>query len=83
MCGIIPVIGPSWENFIWVGTEIIDSGLLKVAGSWQEAAALLLKDMESPAPRNEIIHQSLEYIKERQGGAEKACHAIAALMEAY
>ena len=83
VCGIIPVIGPSWENFIWVGTEIIDSGLLKVAGSWQEAAALLLKDMESPAPRNEIIHQSLEYIKERQGGAEKACHAIAALMEAY
>jgi 3-deoxy-D-manno-octulosonic-acid transferase len=83
VCGIRPVIGPSWENFIWVGTEIMDCGLLQVAGSWQEAAALLLKDMESPAPRDEIINQSLEYIKERQGGAEKACRAIAALIEAY
>jgi len=81
ICGTRPVIGPSWENFIWVGTEIIDAGLLRVAGNWQEVAALLLRDMESSPPRDEIISRSLEYIKKRQGGAEKACRAITALME--
>lgn len=81
ICGTRPVIGPSWENFIWVGTEIIDAGLLRVAGNWREVAALLLRDMESSAPRDEIISGSLEYIKERQGGTEKACRAITALME--
>jgi len=81
ICGTRPVIGPSWENFIWVGTEIIEAGLLRVAGDWREVAALLLRDMESPPPRNKIISGSLEYIKERQGGTEKACRAITALME--
>ena len=61
--------------------KIIEAGLLQVAGNWQEVAALLLKDMEGSPPKNEIINQSLEYIKERQGGAEKACRAITALME--
>jgi len=81
VCGTRPVIGPSWENFIWVGTEIIEAGLLQVAGNWQEVAALLLKDMEYSPPRDEIINRTLEYIKNRQGGAEKACRAITALME--
>ena len=81
ICGTRPVIGPSWENFIWVGTEIIDAGLLRVAGNWQEVAALLLKDMESSPPRDAIINRSLAFIRKRQGGAEKACRAITALME--
>ena len=81
ICGTRPVIGPSWENFIWVGTEIIDAGLLCIAGNWQEVAALLLKDMESSPPRDEIINRSLVYIKKRRGGAERACRAITALME--
>ncbi|MFC1881576.1 3-deoxy-D-manno-octulosonic acid transferase [Thermodesulfobacteriota bacterium] len=83
ICGTRPVIGPSWENFAWVGTEIIDAGLLRVAGNWREVAVLLLRDMESSPPRDEIINRSLEYIKERQGGAEKACRAITALLKDY
>ena len=64
-----------------MGAEIIEAGLLRVAGNWQEVVALLLKDMESSPPRDEIIKRSLEYIKERQGGTAKACRAISALME--
>ena len=79
--GTRPVIGPSWENFAWVGTEIIDTGLLQVAGNWQEAATLVLEDMADPPPRDEIINRSLAYLKERQGGTAKACRAITALME--
>ncbi|MCP4367213.1 MAG: 3-deoxy-D-manno-octulosonic acid transferase, partial [Deltaproteobacteria bacterium] len=35
-CGIVPVIGPSRENFAWVGSEIIDLGLVKIAADWKE-----------------------------------------------
>ena len=83
ICGTRPVIGPSWENFAWVGTEIIDAGLLQVAGNWQEAAALVLEDMAAPPPRDDIINRSLAYLKERQGGTAKACRAITALLEDY
>jgi 3-deoxy-D-manno-octulosonic-acid transferase len=81
--GTRPVIGPSWENFAWVGTEIIEAGLLRVAGNWQEVAILLMEDMEKSSPRNEIINRSLEYFKDRQGGTQKACRAITALLEDY
>jgi len=83
ICGKRPVIGPSWENFAWVGTEIIEAGLLRVAGNWQEVAILLMEDMEKSSPRNEIINRSLEYFKDRQGGTQKACRAITALLEDY
>jgi 3-deoxy-D-manno-octulosonic-acid transferase len=80
MCGTRPVMGPSWENFLWIGDEIIDSGLLRVVDNWQAAAAQLIKDMDHPAPRDEIISRSLGYIKNRRGGTAQACSAIIDLM---
>ena len=82
ICGTRPVMGPSWENFLWVGSEIIDSGLLRVVDNWQAAAAQLIKDMDSPPPRVEIVSQSLAYIKNRRGGTEQACRAIVDFMAA-
>ena len=81
ICGIRPVIGSSWHNFSWVGAEIIDTGLLRIAGDWQKVTAQLLKDMQNPPPREEIIKNTLQYIKARQGGAEMACRAIAASLK--
>ena len=81
ICGARPVIGPSWENFSWVGTKIIDSGLLRVAGNWQEAADQLLDDLANPPLKEDIINEALAYIKQRQGGTAMACQAIAALMK--
>jgi hypothetical protein len=64
-----------------VGAEILDAGLLRVAGTWQEVTVQLLKDMESSPPKDKIINRSLAYIKNRQGGTARACRAISALME--
>ena len=80
MWGIRPIIGPSWENFSWVGTEIIDTGLLHVAGNWREAANQLLDDLTNPPLRDEIKNNAFAYIKQRQGGTTIACQAIAALI---
>jgi hypothetical protein len=52
--------------------------LLRIARNWQEVAALLLKDMDNPASRENIINSALEYIKAHQGGTAEACRHIAA-----
>jgi 3-deoxy-D-manno-octulosonic-acid transferase len=75
--GVLPIIGPSWENFAWVGSGIIESGLLRVADDWRKVADLLLKDIDSPLQRQDIITEALNYIKSHQGGTKIACRHIA------
>jgi len=79
--GVIPISGPSWENFAWVGSEIIDSGLLRLAGDWKEVAALLLKDLDRSPCRQDVIAAALDFINARRGGTEKACRHIADCLE--
>jgi len=79
--GVIPIIGPWWDNFAWVGREIIDSGLLKVAEDWKHVADLLLKDLASPPPRKEVMDAALQFIQVRRGGTQVACRRIAACLE--
>jgi 3-deoxy-D-manno-octulosonic-acid transferase len=80
--GIIPIIGPWWENFAWVGREIIDAGLLKVAPNWQQAAAFMLKDLDTAPPRAEVIEKTRAFIRARQGGTALACRHIKACLRA-
>ena len=77
MCGIIPVIGPSWENFAWTGQEIVEKGLLKVAANWLEVVHFLVEILEGPHPSENVRRAALRYLKNRQGGTDKACRLIA------
>jgi len=79
-CGVIPVIGPFWENFKWVGREILEQGLVRVAKDWQEVAYLLIREIENPVSRKEVLHKTLSYVKNRQGGTKKACRHISAFL---
>jgi 3-deoxy-D-manno-octulosonic-acid transferase len=81
VCGTIPVIGPSWENFAWVGEEIVASGLLGVAKDWKEVARRLVENIEKPIPRQQVIERAQAYIKDRQGGAELGCRHIIEMLE--
>jgi 3-deoxy-D-manno-octulosonic-acid transferase len=78
--GVIPIIGPSWENFAWVGQRIIDTGLLRAAADWRQTAALILQDLDSPRPRAKVIERARQFIETRQGGTERACRAIEAML---
>lgn len=78
--GVIPVIGPSWENFAWVGQEIIEAGLLKVADDWSQVAALILQDMDKPRPRTEVTEAVLQFVETRRGGTAQACRQIEAML---
>ncbi|MBT8367569.1 MAG: 3-deoxy-D-manno-octulosonic acid transferase [Deltaproteobacteria bacterium] len=78
--GVIPVIGPSWENFAWIGQEIIEAGLLRVADDWRQVAALILQDMDKPRPRTEVIEAVLQFVETRRGGTTQACRQIEAML---
>jgi 3-deoxy-D-manno-octulosonic-acid transferase len=79
-CGIVPVIGPSWENFSWVGPQIFEQGLVRIANDWREAAQMLMEDIKNPRPPNEVLNRALLYLKERQGGTNQACRQIEAFL---
>ncbi|UCH23416.1 MAG: 3-deoxy-D-manno-octulosonic acid transferase [Deltaproteobacteria bacterium] len=76
-CGVLPVIGPSWENFAWVGTEIVKEGLIRVAADWMEVADALLSDLNDPKDRETVSEAAFKYIRDRQGGAVRAAQIIA------
>lgn len=80
-CGVIPVIGPYWENFAWVGREIIQEKLLQVATNWKDAAEILMNHLASPLSRKTVRPKALQFIKKHQGGAVQACRVINHLLE--
>jgi 3-deoxy-D-manno-octulosonic-acid transferase len=79
-CGVIPVIGPSWENFAWVGREIVEQDLVHVAADWKEVSNFLLESIEKTTPREKVRKKALMYLKNRQGGTAKACSLIENLL---
>ena len=74
--GVVPVIGPSWENFAWVGKDIIRENLLQVKSDWKGVSDTLVKNLTDPPPRSKISRSALQYVKARQGGTEQACRLI-------
>jgi len=80
-CGVSPVIGPSWENFYWVGQGILENGLVKVAEDWKAASDLLIQDLEDPPVREQVKKAVFRYVKARQGGTAHACKVIQELLE--
>jgi len=79
--GIRPVIGPSWEDFHWVGTEIIESGLVRIAKDWQEVVTLLANDIAQPSAPESVRETAYRYLKDRQGGTDMACRLIAEYLD--
>jgi len=81
--GVIPIIGPSWYDFAWVGREIVDRGLVRVVSGWREAADALVDSLENPRPRDVVRQMSQNYVKKRRGGTACACRQIEHLLEEH
>ncbi len=76
ICGVIPVIGPFWESFSWVGQEIVNQGLVRVVHDWKSAANTLSEGIKQPHDHEKVRKTALDYINARQGGTAKACELI-------
>lgn len=74
--GVAPVIGPFWDNFSWVGSEIFTQNLVRMANNWEEVADILLSDITSPPPRNDIYENALKYVADHRGGTSQATNLI-------
>jgi len=75
-CGVIPVIGPSWDNFAWVGFDILNKGLVKIAADWKEVTDTLVKGIENPQSHETVQKSAFKYLENRRGGTEIACRLI-------
>lgn len=72
--GVIPVSGPSWSNFAWVGEDIVAEGLLRIVETPEELADAL---GASGRPDRTAVRERLgRYLASRTGGAQKACQRI-------
>ncbi len=64
--GVIPCIGPFWDNFHWVGKDIVSSNLLCQVADRNE---LYLKLIKSPsASREKVLSDFNKYIARRKSG---------------
>jgi len=78
--GLIPTIGPSWTTFNWVGRELFDNGLVRVADNWRHAADALLETMAESLDRKDVLIRLDRYLAERRGGTAIAVEAIEDLL---
>ena len=62
--GVVPVIGPHWDNFAWVGKEVVTKGLIRVAADWRQAAELLAANLRETPVREKVRHAALGFVKE-------------------
>lgn len=74
--GVVPVIGPFWDNFLWVGEEVFAQGLVIRQDGWRTVAETLVRQLQAPADRDAVRKAAMEYIRMRQGGADMACRVI-------
>jgi 3-deoxy-D-manno-octulosonic-acid transferase len=80
-CGVVPVTGPSLDNFSWVGREIESEGLLRKVKDWHEVSDALVEIAENPPSREKVISDAGKYIKKRQGGAAFACRVLSEILK--
>lgn len=76
VCGLRPVIGPHWNDFAWVGQEIFDRKLVRIAPDWKGVADLLMQDLKHPVSKTFVRQSAMEYLDQRRGGTAQACRMI-------
>jgi 3-deoxy-D-manno-octulosonic-acid transferase len=75
-CGVIPVIGPHWDNFKWVGRELFGLGLVRQVENGAAVAEQLVHDLQRPDDRHAVTTAAMGYIQRNQGGTRRGCRLI-------
>ncbi len=74
--GVIPIIGPHWHNFAWVGPEIIQSGLVQQVDTEQDLVYCLLQSLKQSKSRENVWKEFRSYVESRQGGLQKSIQTL-------
>jgi 3-deoxy-D-manno-octulosonic-acid transferase len=74
--GLKPIIGPYWQNFAWVGRDIVTSGLVREVADENELAAALATAIDGGDSRAKVIEQVRSFLLPRKGGTAQVCRQI-------
>ncbi|BCS99332.1 3-deoxy-D-manno-octulosonic acid transferase [Desulfoluna limicola] len=77
--GLIPVMGPSYSNFSWVGDDLNEAGLLILCPTPDEAADHLVRLATGQENRQEILKRFQGLIETRRGGTQATCQHLTRL----
>jgi 3-deoxy-D-manno-octulosonic-acid transferase len=76
LAGIVPVIGPHWDNFRWVGSELAQRGLVRIAANAKAVTALLIDALNTSISHEKVRQEISAYVRTKQGGTRQACSLI-------
>jgi len=79
--GVVPVIGPHWANFAWIGRGVVDQGLAVEVTTPAELAERMTKQLARPQKRETVQKKVAAYVDSRRGGTRTALDAIMALTQ--
>ncbi|MGJ3524250.1 3-deoxy-D-manno-octulosonic acid transferase [Nitratidesulfovibrio sp. D1] len=74
--GVAPCVGPSRENFAWVGGGLAEAGLLTEVADGDGLAEALLRQLRSPLQRQAVRHRFEEWMAPRRGGGRMAAELV-------
>ncbi|MDR3045855.1 MAG: 3-deoxy-D-manno-octulosonic acid transferase [Desulfovibrio sp.] len=77
--GVVPCVGPSRENFAWVGDGLDEAGLLAEVADGDALAQALLQQLRSPLQREVVRHRFEEWMAPRRGGGRMAADVVLAV----
>ncbi|MFP4236471.1 MAG: 3-deoxy-D-manno-octulosonic acid transferase [Desulfonatronovibrio sp.] len=72
--GVVPCVGPFWENFHWVGKEILSRNLLHQVNDQYQLYTNLVKP--SAVSRDKIITDFQNYINDKSGGTARLINSL-------
>ena len=81
--GLVPCIGPYWKNFLWVGEEILEQGLVIQVKDRHDLVGALIRGLGTKRPKAEVIRSARQYVEKRRGGTERACREIESYLARY
>ncbi|MFP4072116.1 MAG: 3-deoxy-D-manno-octulosonic acid transferase [Desulfovibrionales bacterium] len=74
--GVIPCIGVHWENFDWVGREIIGQELVREVDNPGDLVHCLVQHLDGARERDAVRKRTLAFLAGKQGGTDQAVTAI-------
>lgn len=77
--GLIPVMGPSYSNFAWVGDALKEAGLLRLCTTPAEAATHLVGFAHDTATRQGVPERFQRLVATRRGGTRATCRHLVRL----
>jgi 3-deoxy-D-manno-octulosonic-acid transferase len=74
--GVPTIIGPHWQDFAWVGSDIFNTGAVTRCKDGQHAVKAMCKHLLTSENQQTRIDTVNQYILQKQGGAQTAADTI-------